>query len=318
MRALILVGLGVVYLAGCRPTATVQRTTPVANLQPYRGVVVRGTRARSHRMGRLSNMLEYAAVDRIRSQCAFLDVHPASESPDTGPDDLYLDVTVQRAFRGGGAIIQNESQATVDVKLVLSDGADMELVGAADIRGQSAGIVVSQLTPEEEAINAVADSIAQILVRSGCTGPRIARVRPTQRPDRRPDRPDPGDQGDPSDPGDQGDPSDPNDPGDGSVELVSDGQGGAVAKAEAANEEGKRLFRTADVAGAKARFQAAIRLHRDPRYVFNLCLAEEELKALDAAEATCRSVLTMKPDRALSDKVKLRLKILADKQAQQP
>jgi hypothetical protein len=305
VRAWISVGLGVVLLAGCQPTATVQRTTPVANLQPYRGLIVRGTRAGGRRMGRLATMLEHAAVARIRNHCAFLDVHPASESDQGGPDDLYLDVTVQRAFRGGIGIIQNESQATVDVKLVLSDGADQELIGAADIRGQSAGIVVGQETPEEEAINAVADSIAQILVRSGCTGPRVARVRPTvHRPgqDQDPGETDPG--GD--EPGE--------DPG--SVELVSDGSGGAMAKAEKENEEGKRLFRSADVAGAKTHFLAAIKLQRDPRFVFNLCLAEEALNSLDAAVSTCKSVMGMKPDRALADKVKLRLKILSEKQGQ--
>jgi hypothetical protein len=290
MRAWISMGLGVFLLAGCRPTATVKRTTPVANLQPYRGLIVRGTRASERGGGRLAFLLEQAAVDRIRTSCAFLDVYPASESPDPGPDDLLLDVTVQRSFRGGGGLVQNESQATVDVKLVLSDGADQELVGAADIRGQSGGLIIGELSPEEEAINAVADSIAQILIRSGCTGPRVARARP------------------PAD-----DPTDGGADGTG-VELASHEQSETAIRAEAENEEGKRLFRTADVAAAKTRFRAAIRLHRDPRYVFNLCLAEEALGSIDAAVSTCQSVMAMKPQPALSEKVKLRLEILAAKQ----
>jgi hypothetical protein len=290
MRAWIGGLVAAVCLCSCRPTATVQRTSPVANLQPYRGLVVRGTGASRRGAGRLAFQLEHAAVSRIQARCAFSHVRTASDPPPAGNADLILDVTVQRSFRGGGGgLVQNENLATVDVKLVLSDGRDDELVGAADIRGQSRGIVIGEVTPEEEAIGAVADSIAQILVTSGCTGPRIARKNPP--PSERPP---------------------PDDPA--SVELVSESD--PVAKAEAANDEGKRLFRSADVAGAKKRFQAAIRLHRDPRYVFNLCLAEEALGDIDAAVSVCESVLTMKPDAPLAEKVKLRLDLLADKRKQ--
>ncbi len=174
-------------------------------------------------------------------------------------------------------------------KVVLSDGADEELIGSADIRGKSGGLIVNNQSPEVEAVNAVADSIANILVRSGCSGPRVARARPPAR--RQP----------------------PPDPADGDVELVAEQANDVVAKAEAENEEGKRLFRTADVPGAKLHFQAAIRLHREARYVFNMCLAEEALGRLDAAVSTCKSVIAMKPEPALADKAKLRLKILAEK-----
>ena len=294
MRVWISAGLGLglaVSLAGCRPSATVQRTVPLANLQPYTGLVVRATGASERRSGRLSLVLEQAAVDRIRRRCAFTDVQAGSDAPPDMPADLFLDVTVQRSFRGGGGgLIQNENQATVDVKLVLSDGADEELVGAADIRGKSGGLIVNNQSPEEEAVNAVADSIANILVRSGCSGPRVARARPPAR------RKLP-----------------PPESVEGEVELVADQASDVVAKAEAENEEGKRLFRTADVPGAKLHFQAAIRLHRDARYVFNMCLAEEALGRLDAAVKTCKSVVAMKPEPALAEKARLRLKILAEK-----
>lgn len=297
MRVWIGVGLAVV-ISGCRPSATVQRTTPVANLQAYRGVVVRGTNASEYGRGsrRLAFLLEHSAVAKIRQRCAFLDVAPASQSE--GMDaDLFLDVTVQRSFRGGGGgLVQNENLATVDVTLVLSDGVDDELVGSAEIRGKSGGIVIGNESPEEEAVNAVADSIANLLVRSGCTGRRIARARP-----QRPRQAEPG----PGDEGEEGDPS---------VELVAEEKTGPAAQAEGENEEGKRLFRSGDVRGAKARFLAAIRLNREPRYVFNLCLAEESLGAIEAAVSTCKSVMAMKPDGPLADKVKLRLKILGDKQ----
>ncbi|HTE49277.1 MAG TPA: hypothetical protein VK698_00280 [Kofleriaceae bacterium] len=299
MRAWISMGLGVLLLASCRPSATVQRTTPVANLQPYTGLIVRGTRAGRHGMGRLAFMLERASVARIRRACSFRGVHPAARSAEPGPDDLLLDVTVQNAYRGGGGgLVQNENQATVVVKAVLSDGADMELVGAADIRGQSGGLIIGEQSPEQEAINAVADSIVQMLVRSGCRGPRIARAHRPPPVDHRTEQPD-----------EQS--SDPT-----GVALVSDEKSEAAVRAETENEEGKRLFRAADVAGAKGHFRTAIRLHRDPRYVFNLCLAEEALGSIDAAISTCRRVASMKPDAALAEKVKLRLKILGDKQQQ--
>lgn len=299
MRAWISWGLGVVLavvaFAGCKPSATVQRTTPVANLRPYTGIVVRGTREGRFGRGPLAAILERAAVARIRQACSFSQVVRSGRRTQPGPDDLLLDLTVRNSFRGGDGLVQNESQATVDVKAVLSDGVDMELVGSADIRGKSAGLLIGQQSPEEEAINAVADSVTQMLVRSGCRGRRIARVH-------RPPPTDPGGEEPPPD----GDPG--TDPG--QVSLASNDP---IAKAEAANEEGKRLFRAADVTAAKTQFREAIRLHRDPRYVFNLCLAEEALDAVDAAIATCKRVQGMKPDAALAEKVKLRLKILSDK-----
>jgi hypothetical protein len=304
MRAWNSRGLGVVLcvvlVAGCTPSATVQRTTPVANLQPYTGMVVRGTRAGRFGRGRLAFVLERAAVARIRRACSFRQVHAANRRTEPGPDDLLLDLTVQRSFRGGGGgLVQNENLATVDVKAVLSDGVDMELVGSADIRGQSGGLVIGEQSPEEEAINAVADSVTQMLVRSGCRGRRIARAHRPPASDQRGEEPGPdGQEG--TDPG-----TDPT-----GLTLASEDP---MAKAEAANEEGKRLFRAADVAAAKVQFREAIRLHRDPRYVFNLCLAEEALGSIDAAITTCRRVQGMKPDGALAEKVKLRLKILADK-----
>lgn len=283
MRTRIAVCFAVV-LCSCRPSATVQRTTPVANLQPYQGVLVRGTGASARGKGRLVYMLERAAADRIRGRCAFLDVQAASQA-EARQVDLILDVTVQRSYRGGEGLIQNENLATVDVKLVLSDGIDQELVGSADIQGKSAGIVINDVSPEEEAVGAVADSIADLLVMSGCTGPRVARANRTE------------------DPG-----------GEPVAEPVSDQRSDAASRAEAENDEGKRLFRGADVEAAKTHFEAAIALHRDPRFVFNLCLAEEALGELDAAVDACRKVIGMKPDKALDEKARLRLELIASKQ----
>jgi hypothetical protein len=292
MRLWIRVGVGVglaVALVGCRPTTQVVRTTPLANLQPYTGVVVRASRAKRRRAHGLAYVLESAAVERIRARCAFTQVHGGSDAPPDLPADLFLDVTVQGTFRGGGGgLIRNENQATVDVKLVLSDGVDEELVGSADIRGTSGGIIVNNASPEEEAVTAVADTIAKMLVRSGCAQPRVARARPParkQRPDVQT----------------------------ADLHVDVDQKTATIARAEAENDEGKRLFRAADVPGAKRRFEAAIRLHRDPRYVFNMCLAEEALGRIDVAVSTCKEVLAMKPEPALAEKTRLRLKILAEK-----
>ena len=274
---------GILALASCRPSATVRGTTPIANLQPYRGLLVRGTGASESGAGDLTGLLEQVASDRIRTRCAFSDVRMGGEEDD-GSSDLILDLTVQNAYRGGSGLIQNENLATVDVKIVLSDGIDEELIGSADIQGKSSGVVVGNESPEDEAVKAVADRVVQILVKSGCAGKRIARARPAK-------------------------------PRDAVAQPISASGGDAAAKAEAENEEGKRLFRSADVKSAKVRFQAAIRLHRDPRYVFNLCLAEEALGAFDAAESACKRALGMKPDKPLADKVKLRLELIAEKRS---
>src|SRR6266545_2540653 len=205
MRALISVGLVAVAVAGCRGSATVQSTTPVAN---------------------------------IRARCAFGDVRVGRRAGGAGPDDVILDLTITRAFRGGSGLIKNQNQATVDVKMVLTDGRDDELVGSADIRGKSAGILLNSTPPEEQAITAVADSIAEMLDDSGCTEDRVARAPPS---------------------GEEVKPA-----GSASAQLVSEERTDPAARAEAENDEGKRLFRSDDVAGAKEHFEEAIRLHREP------------------------------------------------------
>ena len=299
MRARVAVG-GLLFLslmlavAGCRPSATVQSTTPVANLQPYRLLLVRGTGAADFRRGRLAVHLQRAVSDAARVHCGFSDVRVGHRANDRSAD-LILDLTLMRAFRGGSGLVQNENLATVDVKLVLSDGIDQELIGSADIRGKSSGIVIGNESPERQAIGAVADQIAGILVRSGCAGPRIARARPERR---LPSADTIADTGEPAQ-GDQG------------------GANDTATRAEAENDEGKRLFRAADVSAAKTHFETAISLHRDPRYVFNLCLAEEALGSFDAAVSACQRVLHMKPDKQLSEKAKLRLKLIEEKRHSQ-
>ncbi|HUS66942.1 MAG TPA: hypothetical protein VMZ28_20530 [Kofleriaceae bacterium] len=291
-----------------------KRITPVANLQVYSLVQVRGTGADASGQGdaKLAYELERAALVKIREKCAFVDV-VAGAQPAPRPPDLLLDATILRSGRGGDGLVQNENLAVVDVKLVLSDGVDQELLGSADIQGKSSGVDTGG-SPEQEALEAVAGSIADILVKSGCVGPRVARATPPTPPGPVGTPPGPGTTppGPGTDPG-TGTTTPPGpgtDPGTGTTTPPADDP---VAKAEAENEAGKAKFRSADVAGAKAHFETAISIHKDARFVFNLCLAQEALNELDAAAATCQSINSMNPPAALADKVKLRLEIIADK-----
>lgn len=266
------------FALSCRPSATVRRTTPVANLQSYRSVLLRVDGSPQAR--RYADVLEFHATDWMRRACAFTEIG-TSRQPPVGEPDLIVDLNLQRAFRGGDGLIQNPNLAVVDVTAVLSDGIDDELLGSADIRGKSSAVAVAGVNPEEQAIAAVSEQIAEILVNSGCSGERVARAEP----------PEPA----PTDAGDAGSAVDPE----------------VLARAEAENEAGKQLFRAADIAGAKARFEAALALHRDPRYLFNLCLAQEALKDYAAATATCQEVIDLQPEPRLVEKAQMRLDIIA-------
>jgi hypothetical protein len=311
----------ILALAACTPSAQVKRITPVANLQVYSLVQVRGTGADASGQGdaKLAYELERAALVKIREKCAFVDV-VAGAQPAPRPPDLLLDATILRSGRGGDGLVQNENLAVVDVKLVLSDGVDQELLGSADIQGKSSGVDTGG-SPEQEALEAVAGSIADILVKSGCVGPRVARANPpTPPPTTGTTPPDPG-TGTTTPPGPGTDPGTGTttppgpgtDPGTGTTTPPTPADD-PVARAEAENEAGKAKFRAADVAGAKAHFESAISIHNDARFVFNLCLAQEALNDLAGAAATCQSINAMNPPAALVEKVKLRLEIIADKQ----
>lgn len=275
MRWSVAAALSCALLASsCRPSATVRRTTPVANLQSYRTVLVRVDGSPQAR--RFADMLEFHAIDWMRRSCAFDQIGTRRQPPLAEPD-LVVDLNLQRASRGGGGLIQNPNLAVVDVTAVLSDNVDDELIGSADIRGKSSAVAVSGVNPEEQAIAAVSKTMAEILVRSGCSGERVARPEPPP-------------------------PTDPVDPAI-DPELL--------AQAEAENEAGKQLFRAADIAGAKARFEAALAIHRDPRFLFNLCLAQEALKDYAAARSSCQEVIDLQPEPRLVEKAQMRLDIIA-------
>jgi hypothetical protein len=277
-RNSILAGLLLATVAttgACVPSAKVRRTTPVANLQSYRNVLVRVAAAPN--ANQHVAQLEFQTSDAMRQSCSFGRVMGATEQGQIKPD-LIVDLNIRRTARGGGGFIKNPNLATVDVTMVLSDGLDESLLGSADIQGRSSAVLVQGENPEDQAISAVAKRIAAIMGNSGCKGERIARAE-----DPAPANPGQSDPGttDPANP-------DPGTPAPGTPDPATPAADPeAIAKAEAANDEGKRLFRAADIAAAKAQFEQAISFHDDPRFQFNLCLAHEALGELKQADAAC-------------------------------
>lgn len=286
MRSLLALALVVAAAVACRPSATLERTTPVGNLQIYRSVLVRvGGPAAG---GGNAESLEAMVAAELRNRCA-MEVHLASRG--ASESDLQLDLTIQNAGRGGGGLIQNPNMATMDVLMVLSDAIDGELVGSALVRGKSSAVMVEGgESPEQQALGVVGKTIGEVLGKSGCAGERIARPTPT--------------------------PAE----GDAGVVASSDGDAGPVgpdeakrAEAEAANEAGKDKFRSGDPAAALDDFRTALGLVRDARYAINICLAHEALQQWDAAEKACNDVLGMQPTESVAAKARQRLDIIAER-----
>ena len=93
-------------LSGCSASAKVTRTTPVADLRPYRVVGVRA--AGTLQPGALLNQLEMSTISQLVKRCQFDSVVPAARS--SGTPDLVLDLNIQRSFRGGTGMIKNENK----------------------------------------------------------------------------------------------------------------------------------------------------------------------------------------------------------------
>jgi tetratricopeptide (TPR) repeat protein len=274
---------------GCHPSASVERTMPVANLQTYRTVALRVS-AVPQAQGQ-AYYLESAVLSRLHGQCGFESVGRASGQP----ADLYLDLNVTAAGRGGSGWITNANLATMDTLLVLTDGQSGELIGSARIHGQSSQMAINNNNPEQQAVDVVAKTIADMLAKSGCTGPRIARAAPPV------ETPPPG----PGSAASQGS-------GAGSSAVATDTDAHR-AEADKLNEDGKLKFRSADLQGAIALFQQANQLAPDARYVYNICLAYEALQQWDQAVSNCKQArATAKPEmQAAIDK---RLDLLAHHQ----
>jgi hypothetical protein len=344
---------------GCRASAKVTRTTPVANLQSYRVVGVRA--AGIPRSYQLTNFLADATVKQLAKRCQFTNVVLANHAGNAKPD-LMIDLNIRRMFRGGTSqIIQNPNKAVVDVLVVLSDGIDNDLLGSAWIRGESASVQVSgTMSPEGAAVKAIAERVAKVLAKSGCRGPRVARAPEDDKTKTAASGGGSGGGAGGSDNnsanntnnggnntnnggnntdnnggnntnngGNNTDNNGGNNTNNGGNNTDNNGgnntnnggnteggggdpnAGAQKAMAETLNDEGKGMFKQANIAGALAKFQEAEKLIPDPRYVYNQCLAYEVLRKYDTATSTCKRVLTMKPSGRLKAKVDRRLGIIA-------
>ena len=257
---------------------------PVANLKTYRTVALRVKSTAFAAQG-LASLLETRVLEGLRQKCSFEQVAPESDPP----ADVVLDLNITNTMRGGGGIIQNTSQATVETLLVLSDGQTSDLLGTARIRGKSGGMIVNDAVPENDAIEAVAKSVVDLLGQSGCSGPRIARAEPPPPPP--PD----------ANPG--------TGPGSGTTPPPPDADK-RRADAEAQNDAGKKKLRDADVPGAIAAFQAANELVPDARYGYNLCVAFEANERWADAITACNQARGMTTEARLIKKIDQRLEVL--------
>lgn len=269
---------------------------PVANLASYRTVALR-VHATAYAAQGQAMWLEQAVLQRLHASCGF-----EQYSQNGAPADVVLDLNVTAAGRGGTGFIQNANKATLETLLVLTDGGSGELLGTARIHGESSGMIMGNLPPENEAIDVVAKTIAELLAKSGCSGPRVARTEPVTPP------PGPGS-------------ATVTPPGPGSATETPPGPGSAAppddshrAEADALNAQGSEKLQRADLDGAIATFQQANALDPDPRYVFNACLAYEAKQEWDNAIAACKQARGMNPQPKLAQKIDHRLDLLAHHQ----
>jgi len=272
---------------------------PVASLQTYRTLALRVHTNAFAAQGQ-ALILETSVVNHLRQTCGFEQIG----RPGATPADLVLDLNVTSVARGGTGILRNQNQATIDTLLVLTDGLDGDLLGTARIHGKSSGMIINNAAPETEAIDAVAKSIAELLGKSGCSGPRIARAEPSPPVNVNP----------------------PIGDGSGSAGSGSAGTGSGSAAvppppnearrndAEALNNQGKEKLYAADLAGALALFQQANTVLPDAKYQYNVCLVLGTQERWDDAVTACRQARGMNPDAQLAIKIDHRIDLLQHRQ----
>jgi tetratricopeptide (TPR) repeat protein len=292
----------------CQPTASVRHAVPLANLKPYRTVLIRVNA--SVPADREKVALETAASERLSRLCRFQGVTLASRGADKA--DLFLDLNIVRVNRVSERplIDRVRSRSEIAIAMVLTDGATDELVGSAEIQGQAA----SELTSGDtwQAISIAADEIAHLMTTSGCAIPRSAPVtaEKTATEDRakNTDEPPPAAGG-----GEAGDDT----AAEASNEPPRGDHTGANPRAEALNEEGKDRFRRGDLEGALQRFRAAIELSPDPRFYFNLCLALEHQKNYARALTACQRVIDLETEPRLVEKAQWHIHAIRAARSQQ-
>jgi tetratricopeptide (TPR) repeat protein len=271
----------------CHPSATVENTMPVANLQTYRTLALRVHSSAFAAQGQ-AMYLEQALLQKLQGKCAF---QPVAAN---GGADIVLDLNVTQTGRGGGGWVSNSNKATLETLLVMTDGVNGELIGTARIHGESSGMIINNSNPENEAIDVVATTVTDLLAKSGCGGPRIARA---------------------------AEPPPPPPPGPGSDTPPPPGPGSAAppdeshrAQADALNEQGKEKLQLADMNGALALFQQANTMLPDARYQYNICVTYDALEQWDNATAACKKARSMNPEARLIPKIDHKLDLIAHHQ----
>ena len=270
MRLQILV---LVAGASCHPSATVENTMPIANLQTYRSIALRVHSTAFAAQGQ-AMQLESAVLQQMQQRCSFQQVAAAQAKS----ADLVLDLNIVNSGRGGGGFISNSSTARLDTLLVISGGQDGELLGTARIHGESSGMIINNAPPELEAIDIVAKTVTDVFAKSGCFGPRIAKAVPPP-------------------------PETPTTPPAPVDESHRD-------EAEKLNDDGKQKVFVADLAGALAAFQQADALLPDPKYKYNLCSTLGLLEKWDEATAMCQKAIAKQPPAALRAKLDQKIELL--------
>jgi hypothetical protein len=283
-------------LAACRPSATVEKTIPVANLQAYQTVGLR-VHTNAFASQGLAMMFEASVTQKLQQQCSFTQVTKVA-SP---PQDVVIDLNITKISRGGSGLLTNPNLAEMDTLMVLTDGLDGQLLGTATIRGKSSGMMINNAKPEIEALEIVAKTIAEMFAKSGCSGARVARATPP------PVAPDPGTPTTPTTP----DPANPNpNPTEPSNPV---GDPARLTEAEELNARGREALIVADAKGAQALFQQANAIVKTAKFTYNICVSLIAQNQRDTALTACREARTLNPDPSLSTKIDSQLAILSQK-----
>ena len=252
--------LGLLFvLVACHATATVQNTMPVANMQYYHSVALR-SHSSAYASQSMAQFLEQAVQDKLRTSCAFTTVG----GENTQAPELVLDLNVTKAGQDTSGFIRVANQIAVETLLVLSDGQTGDLLGTARINGSSAAMTTNMSNPTQEAIDVVAKTVADILVKSGCNGPRLVRA-PVE------------------------------------VALPNPAVDESHrAEADKLNDDGKQQMFGAHLDEALVLFQQAAAMLPDARYVFNVCVVLGAQQKWDDALAQCNKARSMgaKPELA--------------------
>jgi hypothetical protein len=288
-------GLAVILLVACHPSASVEHTTPIANLQSYQSVGLR-VHTNPNVSGDLGTYMEQAVLDKLHQKCGYMQIGPA----DNAKSDLVVDVNITNSSRGGSGWVKNENQAFIDALVVLADDEN-EPLGTLIVHGKSSAALVGGTSPENEAVGEIAKTVVDVLAKSGCSGPRVAKAPPP--------------------------PPNTGSAGQGSAAQGSGDQGSAAtgtgtpapdeskrADAEKLNDQGKEKLFAADLAGALALFQQANALLPDPKYQFNVCVALGAQEKWNDAISACNQAKSMNPPAKLAAKIDQRLEGLKNHQ----